>query len=119
MSAIAIAAVRVPAALGVNVTLIVQLLVGARLVPHVLLCAKSVLLAPVTLMLPRVSSAVPVFVTVTFCAGLVVPVAWLAKVSVAGFRLTRGAVPPVAGVVTVATFEYGPRFPAASLARTM
>lgn len=75
LSAIATAAERVPAALGVNVTLIVQLLDWARLVPQVLLCAKSVLLTPVTLMLPSVSGAAPVFVTVTFCGALVVPVA--------------------------------------------
>jgi hypothetical protein len=56
---------------------------------------KSPGFAPVRLMLPIVRVAVPLFVSVTFCAELDEPTATLAKAMLdEGFRLTSGAVPP-------------------------
>ena len=67
--------VRVPAADGVKLTLMTQVLLPARLlsvVAQVLDCAKSV--APeVTAMLDNVTGAVPEFVTVTVFAAAVTP----------------------------------------------
>ena len=51
----------------------VQLLPAATLVPHVLVCAKSVALVPVNEMPTPVKAVVPEFVTVTVLAALVVP----------------------------------------------
>jgi hypothetical protein len=79
--------VRVPAALGVNVTLIVQLAPAAKLAPQVLVCAKSVVFPPVNPMLVISSELlVSVLVSVTGCAALVVPTVGTAKVS-AGDRV--------------------------------
>ena len=75
LSVIAREAVREPVAEGVKVTLIVQLAPAATLVPQVFVCAKSPLLVPVTAMLVMLSAAVPLFVSVTVCAALVVPTA--------------------------------------------
>ncbi len=44
-------------------------------------------------MLVMLRATLPVFVSVTFCAALVVPTSWLAKVRLAADRLTTGAVP--------------------------
>ena len=60
--------VSVPAAFGVNVTLMLQLAPAARLAPQLLVSAK----APETLMLVMLNAAVPVLLRVTFCAALVV-----------------------------------------------
>jgi hypothetical protein len=60
---------RLPDAVGVNVTLILQMVLGARAVPHVVLCAKSPLIE-IELML---SVALPAFVSVMVWAALVVP----------------------------------------------
>jgi hypothetical protein len=76
--------VRVPAAVGVNVRSIVQLLMGASDAPQVVLFAKS----PVTLSTMPETTAVPVLLKVTACAALVVPMVWVANVSAAGFTLT-------------------------------
>ena len=66
--------VRVPAALGVNVTLIVQLAPAAKLAPQVLVCAKSVVFPVLNPMLEISSEAlVAVFVSVTGCEAVVVP----------------------------------------------
>jgi hypothetical protein len=59
----------------VKVTLIVQLADGARVVPQLLVSAKSVLALPVTAMLEMLKLALPVLVKVTDWAGLVVPAA--------------------------------------------
>jgi len=48
-------------AVGVKVTLTVQLELAATLVPQLLVCAKS----PLAVMLERLAAAVPVFDTVT------------------------------------------------------
>src|SRR6266404_4036407 len=68
LSVMVIAPVRVPVAVGVNVTLIVQLAPAATEVPQVLVCAYCALAA----MLVMLSAALPVFVSVTVCAALVV-----------------------------------------------
>ncbi len=68
-----------PAALGLNLTLIVQLAAAARVVPHVVVFKKSAALIPVMVGARRGSAAEPIFVSVTVCARLVVPTFWLAK----------------------------------------
>jgi hypothetical protein len=93
-------ATRVPVALGVNVTLIVQLAPAARAlgsVPQVFVCAKLVEFVPLIAKLLTVIDAVPTFESVTGCAALVVPVVWLANVSVVADSLATGpaAVAPV------------------------
>jgi hypothetical protein len=79
--------VRLPDAVGVNVTLMVQFAPAATELPQVLVWAKSPLAeTPV-----RFSEALPVFASVTVCAALVVPTVWLVKVSEEAERLTTGA----------------------------
>lgn len=73
MSEMDIEAVRLPTAVGANVTLIVQLPPAATEVPHVLVCAKSPGLVPVNPILLMVKEAFPVLVTVTGCPALVAP----------------------------------------------
>jgi hypothetical protein len=73
-------AVRLEAAVGVNVTLIVQLPLAARELPHVLVSAKSPGLAPVKVILLIVRAALPLLFSVTDCGVLVVPTFWLLKV---------------------------------------
>ena len=68
-------AVRVPAAAGVNVTLIVQLLFAATELPQVLVWLKSLAFVPVSEMLVMLKLAFPVFIRTTACAALVVPTA--------------------------------------------
>ena len=58
------AAVRVPAAVGLKVTLIVQLAPAATLDPQLLVCAKSLALAPETAMLVMLKAALPELVRV-------------------------------------------------------
>jgi hypothetical protein len=92
-SAMVTAAIRVPVAVGVNVTLIVQfpLFEGTEL-PQVLVCAKSPLFVPVKPMLVMFNAAFPVSVSVIVCDELVVFKFWLANVSVEPERLTTGKV---------------------------
>jgi len=81
--------VRVPVAVGVNVTLIMQFAFAASVagsVPHVFVCAKS----PDAAMELIVRGPVPVFVSVTGCAALVVFSSWLLKVRVVGASVTAG-----------------------------
>ena len=66
MSEIETEAVRVPVAVGLKVTLMVQLAPAATLDPQVLVSEKSPLLAPVTEMLVTLRLAEPVFIRVTF-----------------------------------------------------
>jgi len=68
LSAIDSVPLREPVAVGVNVTLIVQLDPAARLVPQVFVCAKS----PVTVTPVIVRLAVPLLLRVTALAVLVV-----------------------------------------------
>src|SRR4030081_2434216 len=81
--------VRVPSAVGVKVTVIVQLALIATLLPQVLVCAKS----PLAAMLLMVNVAVPVFLSVTFCEAFVVPTCWPLNVRLLGVSLTKGASP--------------------------
>jgi len=81
------APVRLPAAVGANVTLMVQLAPTAKLVPQVSICAKS----PVATMLVIIKAAVPVSLNVTVCGALVVPKAWLGKVRLRVDKLATGA----------------------------
>jgi hypothetical protein len=83
------APVRVPLAVGVKVTLTVQLVLTARLAPQLLLCAKS----PLAVMLVMLAAAVPVFDTVTGCDALLLPSTCAAKVSVLVDNVMTGAVP--------------------------
>ena len=86
-------AVRLPAAVGVNVTLIVQLPLAASELPHVVVSAKSPGLAPVNAMLLMVKVAFPVLFSVTVWAALVVPTFWLLKVRLVVETLAVGALP--------------------------
>jgi hypothetical protein len=68
-------AVRLPVAVGLKVTLIVQFAPAATLAPQVFVCEKSPLFVPV-MAIPeplKVRVALPVFVKVTLCAELLVP----------------------------------------------
>src|SRR2546425_1264735 len=69
------AALRVPLAVGMNVTLILQLAPAANELPQVWVCAKFPALFPVIAMLLMVKLVVPVFLSVTVLAALVVPIA--------------------------------------------
>ena len=73
LSLTAILAVRLPVAVGLKLVLMVQDLPGASVAPHVWVCAKSPLLVPVMAMLWMVRAAVPVLLSVTVAAELVVP----------------------------------------------
>ena len=67
LSVIVMEPVRVPVAVGVNVTLIVQGVLGANELGH-----ELDLKSPLVTMLEMESVAVPLFVSVTFCEPLVV-----------------------------------------------
>jgi hypothetical protein len=78
-----------PAAVGVKVTLRVQLALAATLEPQVLVWEKS----PLAVMLVMLRVALPVLLSVTLCALLLVPTACAGKVNEARERLTCGALP--------------------------
>lgn len=87
-----------PVVSGANVTLIVQVAPALRLLPQVLVCAKS----PVAGGIEIVVEAVPVFFTVITLGALVVGTACAAKVSAAGVTVTVTVVAfpvPVRGTV--------------------
>jgi hypothetical protein len=95
-------AVRLPIAVGVNVTLMVQLPLAASELPHVLVCAKSPGLAPVNATLAMDRATFPVLFSVTVWAALVVLTFWLLKLRVVGVTPAMGAVPmPVPVRLTV------------------
>ena len=76
LSTIVTLALRLPVAEGVKVTLIAQLLPAASvlgLIGHVFVWAKSPAFVPLTAMLVIASAAVPLLVSVTDFAALVVP----------------------------------------------
>ena len=94
MSLMLMLALRLPLADGVKVTLIVQLAPAASvlgLMGQVLVCAKSPAFVPATVMLVIVRAAVPLFVSVTDLAALVVPTFWAPKLRLVGFSVTAGA----------------------------
>ena len=81
------APVRVPTCVGVKVTLILQFLPAAKVLPQVLeLTAKS----PVVAMLEMFSTPVPVLDRVTALAAEVFPITVLANVKDVGDRVTTG-----------------------------
>ena len=83
-------AVRAPATGGVKVTLIVQEALTASEVGQLLVCAKSLAFVPVTEMPAIARLAVPVFVSVTVWAALVVLVIWLPKLRLEELNVTVG-----------------------------
>jgi phage tail protein X len=84
------AAVRVPDAVGLNLTLIVQLAPAANEVPQVVVWEKSPAFVPVIAIVVIVKLAVPVFFRVAVVAALVVPIAWVEKDRLVGDRVTTG-----------------------------
>jgi hypothetical protein len=83
------APVTAPVALGLKVTLTVQLLFAANEPEQLLLSVKS----PLAAIEPMVSGPVPEFVSVTDLDALLVPTAWSPKLRLAGLT---AAVPPEA-----------------------
>jgi hypothetical protein len=92
-SAIRRVADRDPDAEGENVTLIVQLEPAASVVPQVVVSLKSAALVPVSEMEIPVNDVVPILLTVTTLAALVVPTFWLLNERLVGDRLTPVPVP--------------------------
>lgn len=86
-------AVLLPEAVGVNVTLNVQLAPDASVLPHVVVSAKSPGLAPVNVVPVIDRAAFPVLFNVTVWATLVVLRLWLLKVRFAGAIPATGALP--------------------------
>ncbi len=89
-------ALRLLFAVGLKVTEIVQAAFTARLVPQLLVCAKSGALVPLTAMELMVSSAVPLLVSEMVFAAEAVPTVVEEKLSEVGLRVTFGAVAAVA-----------------------
>jgi hypothetical protein len=85
------AAVRVPEAVGLKVTLMLQLAPAAKEVPHVWVWAKSAALIPTIAMALMVRVAVPVFLSATIFALLLVSIACVGNVRLVGDRATIGA----------------------------
>jgi hypothetical protein len=93
-----IAPLRVPAAAGSKVTLMVQVALAAKDAGHVLVWAKSPAFVPVRVISAIVNAALPLLVSVTLCAALVVPAACEANVKLVGASVTAGAVVAVVPV---------------------
>jgi len=87
-----VAAERAPVALGVNVTVTVQLPAAAILVEQVLVFEKSAAFVPVIASVPRVSGDVPALVMVSVFVALGEPTITLPIARVVALRVT-GAVP--------------------------
>jgi hypothetical protein len=103
-------ALRVPTAVGVNVTSIEQLAPAARLAPQLFVCAKSPLLVPVKAMLVMLIGELVPFSSATAWAPLVELTVWPANVSEEGDRLTEPPVevPPLnAAKMFPFQFEFG------------
>jgi O-antigen ligase len=81
---------RLPLAEGVNVTLMVQLAPAATELPHVFVCAKLLPLVPLTVRLVIRKAALPVLLSMTVRAVLVLLTGWLPKPRLVGERLTAG-----------------------------
>lgn len=93
-------AVRLPVALGAKVILNVQVAPASTLVPQLLVWEKSPALAPVIAMLEIVSVPVPPLDKLSAWAELLVPTAWLVKLTVVPEKVTAGATPvPVSATV--------------------
>jgi hypothetical protein len=91
-SVIMIEALRGPNWLGVKVTFRVQLAAAPRLEPHVLLCSKSVALAPAVATPLITSSEPPLLVSVSTCELLVAPTTTTPKLKLAGAITRAGGV---------------------------
>ena len=98
MSVMETDALRAPVAVGVNFTVIAQVAFAATLTPQVLDREKSPGFVPVRPMVVMLRVSFQVFVSVTLCAALVVPVLWEPKGRMLAERFTAGArgggVPP-------------------------
>ena len=92
-SEMVIVARRVPVAVGVNVTLMVQFDPAATLDPQLSVCEKSPALLPVTEILEMFRSAFPVFVRVADLTALFVPTDWFPKEMLVGETLATVDVP--------------------------
>ena len=77
-------AVRVPLAVGLKVTLMLQVVPAANELPQVWVCQKSPALAPVMVIPLIVKLVVPTLVSVTVFAGLVVPMTTVPKFKLVG-----------------------------------
>ena len=88
LSAMLMAAVRVPVAVGLKVTLIVQLASTANEAGQVFVSAKSPAFVPVAVIPEIAKAALPPFVKVTVWAALVVPMACELNVKLVGARMT-------------------------------
>ena len=93
LSVIVTAAVLLPVAVGVNVTVIVHVPVVGKLAGQLLVCAKSAGFVPVMLMLLMLSVPPPLSVRVMLCGGLAVPTFCVAKVRLFGLNCTFGSTP--------------------------
>ncbi len=83
-----------PVALGVNVTLNVQVAPAATLAPQGVAPPGTAEKSPLAERLERVSAMFSLFVRVIVCAALVVPTVWAVNVRLVGVMLTgRTAVP--------------------------
>ena len=92
MSEIDTMALRMPVALGLNLTVIVHWAPAATLDPQVLVSAKSGILLPFSA-IPILNATVPTLVRVTVCGELIVPTFWLPKFRLVEERLTEVPVP--------------------------
>jgi len=86
------AAVRVPLARGLKVTLTVQLAPAATLVPQLLVWAKSPEFVPATAIPVMLKAALPVLWIVTGCGGLVTPTGSFPSARLVGEALKAGLV---------------------------
>jgi len=93
LSVIVMAPVRVPAAVGVNFTVIVHCNPAAREVPQLFVSEKS----PLGTRLVKLRATVPVLVSFTVLDELVVLICWMLKVRLFGDRLTV-VLPPLVPV---------------------
>src|SRR5215467_14284606 len=102
--------VNVPVPVGAKETVMVQLLLAARLDPQVLVCMYFV----GTVMLVMLTLDVPLLVIVTFCGGLVVLMTWFEKVSLVGDNVTVEAAKEKSGRLTRTQANKTARFTSAS-----
>src|SRR5581483_4069734 len=98
LSAIETEALRAPIAVGVKVTVIVQLPPPTTLVPQVLVCMKSPGLVPVRVIPVIVRVCAPTLVRVTVCGALVVPTVTVPNGRMVGDSLTTVPTPDTAMV---------------------
>ena len=95
--------VRLPAAVGLKITLMVQLRSGPSDEPHVSVSAKSP-----AIVMAMLNDVICSFVNVNVCAALVVPTAWLANVRLVGVASATGtSFETKASLAPARTFWYG------------